>query len=176
MSPNPLHRIRWANVARAAAVLAAVALIVAWPQLKSPPPELPDADVAVVEPPPPPSAPEEGAVGGAARPDGEAEGPARPDGEAEGAARPDGEAEGAAARAAADRQRSSARGRELGPRGRPARRPKRTRSKRRREGRPPARSPRSSESAPPARSPVVRAAPVASEPSPGAREFLPTPP
>lgn len=166
MSPNPLHRIRWANVARAAAVLAAVALIVAWPQLKSPPPELPDADVAVVEPPPPPSAPEEGAVGGAARPDGEAEG----------AARPDGEAEGAAARAAADRQRSSARGRELGPRSRPARRPKRTRSKRRREGRPPARSPRSSESAPPARSPVVRAAPVASEPSPGAREFLPTPP
>ena len=36
-----LHRIRWANVARAAALVAAVALVVAWPRLRAEPPPLP---------------------------------------------------------------------------------------------------------------------------------------
>ena len=36
-----LHRIRWANVARAAALAAAVLLVVAWPRLRSDPPPLP---------------------------------------------------------------------------------------------------------------------------------------
>jgi hypothetical protein len=36
-----LHRIRWGNVARAAALVAAVALVVAWPRLRSDPPPLP---------------------------------------------------------------------------------------------------------------------------------------
>lgn len=36
-----LHRIRWANVARAAALAAAVLLVVAWPRLRAEPPPLP---------------------------------------------------------------------------------------------------------------------------------------
>ena len=36
-----LHRVRWGNVARAAALLAAIALVVAWPRLRSEPPPLP---------------------------------------------------------------------------------------------------------------------------------------
>jgi hypothetical protein len=36
-----LHRIRWGNVARAAALLAAVVLVVAWPRLRADPPPLP---------------------------------------------------------------------------------------------------------------------------------------
>jgi hypothetical protein len=36
-----LHRIRWANVARAAALVAAVLLVVAWPKLRAEPPPLP---------------------------------------------------------------------------------------------------------------------------------------
>src|SRR3954452_1973411 len=37
------HRIRWGNVGRAGALLAAVALVVLWPQLRSEPPALPEA-------------------------------------------------------------------------------------------------------------------------------------
>src|SRR5688500_14383233 len=36
-----VHRIRWANVARAAALAAAVLLVVAWPRLRAEPPALP---------------------------------------------------------------------------------------------------------------------------------------
>jgi hypothetical protein len=36
-----LHRIRWANVARAAALAAAVLLVAAWPRLRAEPPPLP---------------------------------------------------------------------------------------------------------------------------------------
>src|SRR5829696_2788444 len=36
-----LRRIRWGNVTRAAALLAAVALVLAWPRLRSDPPSLP---------------------------------------------------------------------------------------------------------------------------------------
>src|SRR3954468_16896782 len=45
MTPDrgvPLHRrVRWGNVARLAAALAALALVLAWPRLKSPAPPLP---------------------------------------------------------------------------------------------------------------------------------------
>ncbi|HWH96621.1 MAG TPA: hypothetical protein VNT03_22350 [Baekduia sp.] len=34
MNADLLHRIRWANVARAAAVLLALALAIAWPRLR----------------------------------------------------------------------------------------------------------------------------------------------
>jgi hypothetical protein len=47
-----LHRIRWPNVARAAAVLATVALLASWPHLRGSAPELPPATAApaAVEP------------------------------------------------------------------------------------------------------------------------------
>jgi len=50
MSPDLLHRIRWANVARAAVVLAAAALVLAWPLLKTDPPTLPPAAAEPVAP------------------------------------------------------------------------------------------------------------------------------
>lgn len=52
MESDLLHRIRWANVARAAAVLAAVALIVAWPHLQGDPPALPPAAAEPISAPP----------------------------------------------------------------------------------------------------------------------------
>jgi hypothetical protein len=48
-----LRRIRWANVARVLAVLAAVALVIAWPRLRSDPPPLPPATTFAQEPAPP---------------------------------------------------------------------------------------------------------------------------
>ena len=45
-----LHRIRWTNVARAAAVLGTVALVAAWPRLRAAPPALPATDSAPVSP------------------------------------------------------------------------------------------------------------------------------
>jgi hypothetical protein len=53
-----LHRIRWPNVARAAAVLSAVALLISWPHLRGRAPELPPATAAPaeVEPVAPPAA------------------------------------------------------------------------------------------------------------------------
>jgi hypothetical protein len=47
-----LHRIRWPNVARAAAVLAAVALLASWPHLRGSSPALPPAAPAVAAGPP----------------------------------------------------------------------------------------------------------------------------
>src|SRR3954451_5953759 len=38
-----MDRLRWDNIARAAAVLAVVALVVAWPHLRGAPPALPPA-------------------------------------------------------------------------------------------------------------------------------------
>jgi hypothetical protein len=38
-----MDRLRWDNIARAAAVLAVIALVVAWPRLKAEPPALPSA-------------------------------------------------------------------------------------------------------------------------------------
>lgn len=52
MESDLLHRIRWANVARAAAVLVAVALVVAWPHLEGEPPALPPAAAEPVSAPP----------------------------------------------------------------------------------------------------------------------------
>src|SRR5690349_206596 len=45
-----LRRIRWNNVARAAAVLAAVALVLAWPHLRSKPPEIPPEEPVAAVP------------------------------------------------------------------------------------------------------------------------------
>src|SRR3954452_17328031 len=45
------HRIRWGNVGRAGALLAAVALVVLWPQLRSEPPALPEARAVPAAPP-----------------------------------------------------------------------------------------------------------------------------
>src|SRR3954449_13390950 len=47
------HRIRWGNVGRAGALLAAVALVVLWPQLRSEPPALPEARAVPAAPPAP---------------------------------------------------------------------------------------------------------------------------
>jgi hypothetical protein len=47
------QRIRWGNVAAAAAVLALVALIVAWPRLAPRPAQLPPASAVPVAPDPP---------------------------------------------------------------------------------------------------------------------------
>ena len=41
MQPDLLSRLRWGNLARAAAVLAAIAAVVAWPRLDAPEPDLP---------------------------------------------------------------------------------------------------------------------------------------
>jgi hypothetical protein len=38
-----MDRLRWDNIARAAAVVAVIALVVAWPRLKGAPPSLPPA-------------------------------------------------------------------------------------------------------------------------------------
>jgi hypothetical protein len=38
-----MDRLRWDNIARAAAVVAVIALVVAWPHLKGAPPSLPPA-------------------------------------------------------------------------------------------------------------------------------------
>jgi hypothetical protein len=38
-----MDRLRWDNIARAAAVLAVIALVVAWPRLRAQPPALPPA-------------------------------------------------------------------------------------------------------------------------------------
>ncbi|HWT93599.1 MAG TPA: hypothetical protein VN238_11415, partial [Solirubrobacteraceae bacterium] len=48
----PLRRIRWSNLARAAFVLAAVVLVVAWPRLRAEPPALPEQPVLSDAPPP----------------------------------------------------------------------------------------------------------------------------
>jgi hypothetical protein len=53
-----MHRLRWDNIARAAAVLAVVALVVAWSHLKGASPSLPPAaatPVSVEDPPPAPA-------------------------------------------------------------------------------------------------------------------------
>lgn len=47
-----LHRIRWSNVARAAFVVAAIALVAAWPRLRAEPPALPTDPVLSDTPPP----------------------------------------------------------------------------------------------------------------------------
>lgn len=49
-----IDRIRWGNVARAAALLAAIALVVAWPRLEGDTPRLPDAAAVPVRITPPP--------------------------------------------------------------------------------------------------------------------------
>jgi hypothetical protein len=49
-----IRRIRWTNVARAAAVAGVIALIFAWPQLREDPPSLPP-EPAVADTPPPPA-------------------------------------------------------------------------------------------------------------------------
>ena len=46
LCPGMPRRVRWGNVGRAAGATAALALVVAWPRLASPPPRLP-ADRAV---------------------------------------------------------------------------------------------------------------------------------
>jgi hypothetical protein len=43
MHMDLVHRIRWGNVARAAALVVAVGLVVAWPRLRSDAPALPPA-------------------------------------------------------------------------------------------------------------------------------------
>ena len=48
-----LHRIRWANVARAAPLAAAVLLVVAWPKLRAEPPPLPPEPEVVERAPAP---------------------------------------------------------------------------------------------------------------------------
>src|SRR3954463_8092380 len=55
-----MDRLRWDNIARAAAVLAVVALVVAWPHLRGAPPALPSATATPVsvEDPALPAAPE----------------------------------------------------------------------------------------------------------------------
>jgi len=50
-----LHRIRWANVARAAALVAAVLLLVSWPRLRAEPPPLPPQPEVVEEQAPVPA-------------------------------------------------------------------------------------------------------------------------
>jgi hypothetical protein len=50
-------RIRWGNIGRIAAVLAAVGLVVAWPKLKSRPPEIPPAATIPAQRPADPVAP-----------------------------------------------------------------------------------------------------------------------
>jgi hypothetical protein len=55
-----LHRIRWPNVARAAAVLAAVALLISWPHLRGGAPPLPPPAPAVAAGEPAGPAPEDG--------------------------------------------------------------------------------------------------------------------
>jgi hypothetical protein len=51
-----LRRVRWANVARLAAALGIVALVLAWPHLAAPRPALPPAEpVAVPRQPAPPA-------------------------------------------------------------------------------------------------------------------------
>lgn len=50
MQPPLPHRIRWRNVVRAVLVLAAVALVVAWPRLRAPAPVVPEAPPAVADP------------------------------------------------------------------------------------------------------------------------------
>jgi hypothetical protein len=42
MGSDLVRRVRWRNVARAGAVVAVVATVVAWPRLTPPPPRLPD--------------------------------------------------------------------------------------------------------------------------------------
>jgi pyruvate dehydrogenase E2 component (dihydrolipoyllysine-residue acetyltransferase) len=56
-----MDRLRWDNIARAAAVVAVIALVVAWPHLKGAPPSLPPAAAQPVsiEDPALPAAPEE---------------------------------------------------------------------------------------------------------------------
>jgi hypothetical protein len=56
-----MDRLRWDNIARAAAVVAVIALVVAWPHLKGAPPSLPPAAAKPVsiEDPALPTAPEE---------------------------------------------------------------------------------------------------------------------
>src|SRR3954463_12729669 len=66
MGDDPEHpdlrtRIRWGNVAKAAAVVGLVAVVVAWPRLSSDAPALPDEDAAaprvdLTPPAPPPAA------------------------------------------------------------------------------------------------------------------------
>jgi hypothetical protein len=55
-----MDRLRWDNIARAAAVVAVIALVVAWPHLKGAPPSLPPAAAKPVsiEDPALPAAPE----------------------------------------------------------------------------------------------------------------------
>ena len=58
--PLPLRaRVRWGNVARAAALLALAAIVIAWPHLRAREPALPPAHPTplVTEPEPPPAAP-----------------------------------------------------------------------------------------------------------------------
>jgi hypothetical protein len=87
-----LHRIRWPNVARAAAVLSAVALLISWPHLRGRAPELPPATAAPAE-----VEPVARPGGGAAK--SPAPGPpARPAGKARTAARPKAKAKAPAAR------------------------------------------------------------------------------
>jgi hypothetical protein len=50
MKPDLLNRVRWANVGRAAAVLAAAVLVVAWPRLRGAPPALPPSTPALAAP------------------------------------------------------------------------------------------------------------------------------
>src|SRR4051812_36451053 len=48
VKPRLVARIRWGNVGRLAAVLAVVALVVAWPRIATPPPRIAgDAPVAL---------------------------------------------------------------------------------------------------------------------------------
>jgi hypothetical protein len=56
-----MDRLRWDNIARAAAVVAVIALVVAWPRLKGAPPSLPPAAAKPVsiEDPALPAAPEQ---------------------------------------------------------------------------------------------------------------------
>ena len=56
-----MDRLRWDNIARAAAVLAVVALVVAWPRIKGAPPALPPAGATpvTVEEPAPGTVPQE---------------------------------------------------------------------------------------------------------------------
>jgi len=56
-----MDRLRWDNIARAAAVVAVIALVVAWPHLKGAPPRLPPAAAqpVSVEDPASPAAPEQ---------------------------------------------------------------------------------------------------------------------
>ncbi|HYF28035.1 MAG TPA: hypothetical protein VD931_19990, partial [Baekduia sp.] len=51
MTPSSsfLARVRWANVARAAALLGVVALVVLWPRLRAEAPRLPAAQARPVE-------------------------------------------------------------------------------------------------------------------------------